>query len=254
MPFEKEIIESLTASVAEQVHDAVYRNAPAIFADLAKALTDEPDGGMIKATIKLGFYGYASTKAAAGVESMEWERKVKSADKDFQLLRMDLEQPELPGINGEGGPDSGSDAVGNFKGHIAAMEKKYDCKITFDAGQRHVEAPASSLDCSFSGDEFPVLLERAKALLEDHSSVCVAFLQRELRASWHVANGIMDRLREEGLVGPSGDFGQCPVIGKTQHMTAVMEASDDDDDDGDEQTRDAHFRETLDNNPMTLEG
>lgn len=269
MPFEKEIIESLTASVAEQVHDAVYRNAPAIFADLAKALTDEPDGGMIKATIKLGFYGYASTKAAAGVESLEWERKVKSADKDFQLLRMDLEQPELPGINGEGGPYSGSDAVGNFKGHIAAMEKKYDCKITFDAGARHVEAPASGLDadryahsegpagspdCSFSGDEFPALLERAKALLEDHSSVCVAFLQHELRASWHVANGIMDRLREEGLVGPSGDFEQCPVIGKTQHMTAVMEASDDDDDDEDEQTRDAHFRGPLDNNPMTLEG
>lgn len=213
MPFEKEIIESLTASVAEQAHDAVYRNAPAIFADLAKALTDEPDGGMIKATIKMGFYGYASTKAAAGVESLEWERKVKSADKDFQLLRMDLEQPELPGL---------------------AREKGLDVTVSFDAGTRHAEVPADSLYGSFSGDEFPTLMERAKALLEDHSSVCVALLQRELRVSWHGASGIMDRLRDEGLVGPAGDFGQYPVIGKTQHMTAVTEAPDDGDEDDEE--------------------
>lgn len=264
MPFENELIESLTASVAEQVRDAVYRNAPTIFADLAKALTDDPDGGMVKATIKLGFYGYAATKAAAGVESMEWERKVKNTDKDFRLLRIDLEQPDLPGINGEG-----ASSLGRFNSRLAAIGDGLDVTIGFDAGARHVEVPASSLDAdryahsegpagspdrSWSGDEFPYLLERAKALLEDHSSVCVSFLQHKLRASWHVANGIMDRLRDEGLVGPPGDFKQCPVIGKTQHMTAVMEAPDDDDDDEDEQTRDAHFREPLDNKPMTLEG
>lgn len=214
MPFEKEIIESLTASVAEQVHDAVYRNAPAIFADLAKALTDEPDGGMIKATIKLGFYGYASTKAAAGVESLEWERKVKSADKDFQLLRMDLEQPELPGINGEGGPDSGSDAVGNFKGHIAAMEKKYDCKITFDAGPRHVEAPAKALDSGIDdlARAWEAQLDKAAKLLQGNAVVSSRFLVLRMDISRDTADGLLADLRARGFIGPQDADGNSRVI------------------------------------------
>lgn len=103
MRIELEIIEALTASVAEQAYEAVRRNAPAIFRDLEKGMADDPDnGGQVKATIRMNFLSEAPTKAAAGVESLEWERKVKNADKDFRMLRMDLEQqeqqPELQGM------------------------------------------------------------------------------------------------------------------------------------------------------------
>jgi len=57
------------------------------------------------------------------------------------------------------------------------------------------------------------LYERAKALAEEHSRISTSMLQRRLRIGYPRAARLMDRLEEEGIIGPGGGSGSRPVLG-----------------------------------------
>ena len=56
------------------------------------------------------------------------------------------------------------------------------------------------------------MYERAKALAEEHTRVSTSLLQRRLRIGYPRAARIMDRLEEEGIVGPGGTGGSRVVV------------------------------------------
>ena len=69
-------------------------------------------------------------------------------------------------------------------------------------------------------DDSDPLLERAKALVQEHSRVSTSMLQRRLRIGYPRAARLIDLLEEEGLVGAAASGGSRDVL-----------ASDDDRDD-----------------------
>jgi S-DNA-T family DNA segregation ATPase FtsK/SpoIIIE len=56
------------------------------------------------------------------------------------------------------------------------------------------------------------MYERARALAEEHSRVSASLLQRRLRIGYPRAARLMDRLEEEGVVGPGGGSGSREVF------------------------------------------
>lgn len=97
--FDKELMDVLAPAVERRVGYAVARNVPEIIRDLERGIREST--GMqneLPVTMKLKFTGVNPKSIMVEIESIGWVRKVSHADKDFERLQVDLEQPELPGF------------------------------------------------------------------------------------------------------------------------------------------------------------
>jgi len=89
--------------------------------------------------------------------------------------------------------------------------------VNFWREQREAEYVAEFADLpswlpGSNGDEGEDLYDRALELAREYDSLSVSFLQRRLRIGYNRAARLMEKLEDEGVVGPSDARGSRPVL------------------------------------------